>query len=179
MSATNSTSAVVIISEGDTASVTPLEATSSNGGSNPKKKVWGKWFPKLQDGDKYPFLETLDSHDEELFRTLASMEMPPWEDKGQTTKPGKMWLSFLRRTLTVFPTGVKDGIIKKRFEGAVEFMTKFQGTWLCISGGASSGVVQRFLGLKRGVSNCRGSIGEIRSGTSSSYSWCYYWKPFS
>jgi len=39
MSATNSTTAVVIISEGDTASVTPLEATSSNGGSNPKKKV--------------------------------------------------------------------------------------------------------------------------------------------
>jgi hypothetical protein len=53
------------------------------------------------------------------------MEMPPWEDKGWTTKPRETWLkSFLRRTLTFFLQVFKEGIIKKRVEGAVKLSFK-------------------------------------------------------
>jgi hypothetical protein len=51
------------------------------------------------------------------------METPPWEDKGQTTKACK----DVAENVDIFPIGVKEGIIKKRFEGVAEFMMKLQG----------------------------------------------------
>ena len=64
----------VVEVEGDAVDVT---ASEDGNGSDPKRKVRGKQFPKFQDGNKYPFLESPDPRDEELFRTLAAMGMPP------------------------------------------------------------------------------------------------------
>jgi hypothetical protein len=55
--------------------------------------------------------------------------MPPWKDKGRTTKAWREVAEKLSKdNADIFPNGVKDGIIKKRLEGAVEFMMKLQGT---------------------------------------------------
>lgn len=53
------------------------------------------------------------------------MEMPPWEDKGWTTKAQRDVAEKLsKENIDVFPTGVKEGIIKKRVEGAVKLSFK-------------------------------------------------------
>jgi hypothetical protein len=86
--------------EGDVADVTAIKDGNDT----------GKQFPKFQYGDKYPFLEIPDPCDEELFRRLAAVEMPPWEGKGRTTKA---WMDLAENL------SKDNGIIKKRFEGAI------------------------------------------------------------
>ncbi len=55
--------------------------------------------------------------------------------KGRTTKALKDVAEKLSKdNADIFPMGVKDGIVKKRFEGAIELITKFQGS-VCIMTG--------------------------------------------
>ncbi len=125
----------VVEVEGDVADVT---ANEDGNGSNPNRKVRGKQFPTFQDDDKYPFLENPDPRNEELL----GRQKPPWEDKGRTTKAWKDVAEKLSKDNSdIFPMGVKDGMIKKRFKGAIEFMMKFQGT-ACVRTGCDDETIK-------------------------------------
>ena len=73
--------------------------------------------------------------------------MPPWKDKGRTTKAWREVAEKLSKdNADIFPMGVKDGIIKKRFKGAVEFMMKFHGM-ACIRTGRDDEPINDFVSL--------------------------------
>jgi hypothetical protein len=75
------------------------------------------------------------------------MEMLPWEDKCRTTKAWKDVAAKLSKdNADIFPMGLKDGIIKNRFKGAIEFTTKFQGT-ACIMTGCDDEPINGFVSL--------------------------------